>query len=100
MWRSVAKLTGALAPAGVVVLFVCAGCQKDQFTRENYETIHVAQPAADVERVLGPPERSAPDHWDYVRRRPTHCEARIWFRDGNVARKEWFDRKELFRDGQ
>ena len=100
MPRWIAKLTGLLAPAGVVVLFLCAGCQQGRFTRENYDTIYVTQPAREVERIMGPPERSAPEHWDYVRRRPVHCEARIWFHDGNVARKEWFDRQELFKGGE
>jgi len=99
MPRFIARLASLLAGVALAVL-LCAGCQQERFTRENYDTIHATQPAADVRRVLGDPERSTPEHWDYVRRRPTHYEARIWFRDGNVARKEWFDRKELFPDGR
>ena len=82
-----------------VALLLCAGCQP-QFNRQSYETIYRGEPAQEVQRKLGPPERSTPECWDYVGRRPSHFEARIWFRDGQVTRKEWFDRKELFKDGE
>ena len=92
--KSAILLAWALLP-----ILLCAGCQP-QFSRPNYDTIYRGEPAGEVRRKLGPPERSTPECWDYINRRPSHYEARIWFRDGLVARKEWFDRKELFKDGE
>jgi hypothetical protein len=78
----------------------CAGCQGPAFTRERFVTVYLHEPAEQVRAKLGEPARSTPEYWDYVNRKPTHYEARIWFRDGQVAKKEWFERKELFKDGE
>lgn len=69
----------AVALAGVLVL-LCAGCQPQgpAFTRERYRTVYVHEPTEQVRQKLGEPARSTSDYWDYVNRRPTHYEARIW----------------------
>ena len=100
MSRWIARFHLVLLSVGVLAMLLCAGCNAPEFNRQNYETVYAGQPAQEVQRKLGQPERAAPDHWDYVNRRPTHYEARIWLRDGLVVKKEWFERRELFKDGE
>jgi hypothetical protein len=89
---------GAWLAAALLSAAVCPGCHLPSFSRESYDTIYVHQPEEEVRKIMGPPDRSGPDHWDYVNRRPSHYEARIWFERGMVTKKEWFERKELFKD--
>jgi len=92
------RVVGALALlAGTILL--CAGCASGpSFTRERFNTIYVHEPAEEVRAKLGPPDRSAAEYWDYVHAAPTHYGARIWFRDGQVARKKWFEGPLLPKD--
>jgi hypothetical protein len=78
----VALLAAALAAAS------CGGCAGGEFCRVNYETLYVAQPAAAVEKTLGPPTVRAGDTWTYVNDMPFY-KAVIHFRDGRVVKKEW-----------
>jgi hypothetical protein len=85
------------AVLAAALAFSSCGCT-GKFTRQRYDTVYIGQPAGDVERTLGKPEVRAGDQWLYVNRRPAHYEARILFDlDRKVVRKEWFDRKELFK---
>ena len=83
--------------AAMVCLPTLSGCVQSGFTRQNFDTIHVGEAQDQVRRKLGPPRVAAADNWAWSQDDPTHYEARIWFKDGKVAKKEWFDRKEMFK---
>ena len=69
----------------------CAGCAGPEFSREKFDTIYVGQEAGEVQKVLGPPQKTSDGTWEYAKDRPYRQEARIWFRDGRVVRKKWLN---------
>ena len=74
-----------------VTLCTLAGCQK--FTRQRYETIYVGQPATDVKTMLGKPTVQFENEWTYLNNKP-YYKADIFFEDGRVSKKAWFDERE------
>ena len=77
-------------------LLLCVGCASGpRFTRERFDTVYVHSPAEEVRAKLGTPQRTTAEYWDYLNTKPTHYGARIWFRDGQVAKKKWFEGPDL-----
>jgi hypothetical protein len=76
----------------VLLASLAAGCARQRFTRQNFETLYVGMPAASVERKLGEPDRRLGDRWVYVSERP-YYRAEVLFRNGRVAEMDWsYDR--------
>lgn len=73
----------------VLAGLLLAGCAKPEFTRQRYETVWVGQPSSAVEKTLGAAAEQEPNVWIYASKQPPHCEARITFQNGLVAKKEW-----------
>ena len=92
------KLPAIVLP-GLLWACLLGGCGGGPaFTRPNFDTLYRGQPQQAVLATLGEPAVKADDHWDYVNRTPYHYEARLWFQDGCVVRKQWYDQKTLFKE--
>ena len=69
---------------------LCGGCVAGpEFSRERFDTIYFGQEAGQVQKALGPPQRISDGTWEYAKDRPYRQEARIWFKEGRVVRKQW-----------
>jgi len=88
MRRIIAMLTAAALLAGI-----SAGCGSKGFTRVNYDTLYVGQPADAVEDMLGEPDTREADTWTYVQQTP-YCKAVIRFKDGRLADKQWHHQRD------
>jgi len=75
--------------AVVAVSSVLAGCQQ-KFTRQNYDTIYIGQPAHQVEMSLGKPDVQFSNEWNYINEEPFY-KAIIKIQDGKVVDKSWAD---------
>lgn len=75
--------------AVLLVGVFAAGCGGAEFTRVNYETIYLGQPAGAVEDKLGEPTRREEQTWIYVNDDPWY-RAAIEFDDGRVTDKQWW----------
>ena len=83
-------------PKAPTYLLVCvltlAACCVDgcgpEITRQVYDTLYVGQPAADVERAMGPPTERQGERWVYLSEQP-FTKAVIVFKDGRLAEKSW-----------
>ncbi len=64
-----------------------AGCSR--FTRQNYETIYVGQPAWDVERAMGRPTAIEGEEWVYLHEAAPYRRAVIRLVNGKVVGKSW-----------
>ena len=91
---------GRVWAAGLAVLLLAGagaapGCHGRRFTRENYETLYVGQPAWAIERKLGEPDRRGEGVWYYEREKPYYQRAEVHFDNGKATRFEWsYDRPE------
>ena len=77
----------------VALMLVCAGCEKP-FNRPNYDTVYMGEPASAVQETLGEPTVKYNNEWNYVNTSPFY-KATIYYRDGKVVKKLWFDEKEM-----
>jgi hypothetical protein len=82
--------TSLLLAGALLVAMAAAGCQQNQFTRQNYDTIYVGEDAAHVALAVGKPRATADDRWIYQNELP-YYEAWVEFKDGKVSRKHWSD---------
>ena len=87
MRKNLSKLTVLAVVYGLALLAV--GCGGPKFSRVNYETIYLGQPAGAVEDKLGEPTRREEGTWIYVNDEPWY-RAVIEFDDGRVADKHWW----------
>jgi hypothetical protein len=87
------RLSTTILLSAVALVLVCAGCEK-QFTRPNYETIYIGEPASAVQESLGEPTVKFNNEWNYVNTSPFY-KATIYYRDGKVVKKLWFGEKEM-----
>jgi hypothetical protein len=68
---------------------IAGGCGGQKFTRVNYETIYLGQPADAVEEKLGEPTERSRARWLYVNDQPWY-QAVIEFDNGKVIDKRWW----------
>lgn len=87
------RLTTTVLLSAVALTLIGAGCEKP-FTRPNYETVYVGEPASAVQETLGEPTVKYNNEWTYVNTSPFY-KAIIYYRDGKVIKKLWFDEKEV-----
>ncbi len=86
MKNFVITLVGVIAISSVL-----AGCQQ-KFTRQNYDTIYIGQPAQQVEMTLGKPDVKFDSQWNYINEEPFY-KAIIKIENGKVADKSWADER-------
>jgi len=78
-----------LCLAGLVLAAtILGGCTK--FTRQNYEMVQRGDSKERVVDVLGKPEMQSSDLFFYRHTKP-YYQAKIYFEDNQVDKKEWFD---------
>lgn len=80
----------SLPVAALVLAGVCAGCRDN--LRQEYETIHIGQPASDVRLMMGKPTHESADEWSWVRDCPFR-KAIVKFENGRVSGMSWSNEK-------
>ena len=81
------KVTRLSLAVLVLAATFLGGCT--QFTRQNYEMIQRGDSSDRVKDVLGKPAQHG-SVWLYVHHKP-YYQAKIYFENGQVARKEWLE---------
>ena len=86
--RVKAEGTVRIVLIGLFLMAAAGGCIR-KFNRANYETISMHMDEYTVRSKLGRPDREDGPAWIYERGRP-YYKAVIYFRNGEVVRKEWY----------
>jgi len=79
--------------AALLALGFLGGCEK--FTPQNYDMVMTGDSKEHVNMVLGKPQYPQSDLWMYVHRNP-YYQAKIYFQDDKVAKKEWANQETFF----
>ena len=78
---------------GLLLMAAAGGCIR-KFNRANYETIGMHTDEHTVRSRLGRPDAEKGNVWIYERSKP-YYQAIIYFRNGQVVRKEWYPSRDL-----
>jgi hypothetical protein len=79
-----------------VAVLSATGCAPARFTRPNYETVYIGQPAYAVADTLGRPHEERGNTWIYRHETPFYM-ARITFRNNRVIDKKWYYERPISR---